>query len=263
MNRSSATVEQQIDAAARRIQAAGSILFITGAGISADSGLPTYRGISGLYENRNTEDGYSIEEALSSSVFRSRPEITWKYMAQVERGAHGKTFNAAHAAIAEIERRWPRVWTLTQNIDGFHTAAGSRNVIEIHGTMYRIRCEHCGAQQEIRDYRQLPTIPPPCSGCHQDMRPDVVLFGEMLPTEAVSVLQRELQIGFDLVVSVGTSSIFPYIMAPVMEARRQGIPTIEINPSKTTEISRWVDIHVQAGAAAAFQGIMPLLDNYH
>ena len=236
------------------IQESRSILFITGAGISADSGLPTYRGISGLYNDRTTEDGFAIEEALSGSMFRRRPEITWKYMAEIEAGARGKTFNRAHAVIAKIESSKPRVWVLTQNIDGFHGLAGSRNVIEIHGTMRRLRCTACGALRKIHSYENV-TIPPICEACTGLMRPDIVLFEEALPAAAIAELDRQLRQPFDLYVSVGTSSVFPYVVEPLILANRMGLPTIEINPAEETTISKLVDVHLQLGAADAFQQI--------
>ena len=107
----------------RALQRSQSILFVTGAGISADSGLPTYRGIGGLYDIELTEEGYPIEEVLSGPMFQANPELTWKYLGQIANAARGATYNRAHEVIAEIEQHFPRVWTLTQNVDGFHRSA--------------------------------------------------------------------------------------------------------------------------------------------
>jgi hypothetical protein len=112
---------------------ATSALFITGAGISADSGLPTYRGIGGLYEDATTEEGIAIEDALSGDMLRERPEVCWKYIHQIERACRGATWNRAHEVLALMEGRYERTWVLTQNVDGFHRRAGSKNVIEIPG----------------------------------------------------------------------------------------------------------------------------------
>lgn len=245
-------VPKLVGVAAQLLREASSILAITGAGISADSGLPTYRGINGLYDGRLTEDGITIEQALSAEMFRTRPELTWKYLRQVELGAHGKTFNRAHAVLAWLEQTKPRVWVLTQNIDGFHSAAGSQQVIEIHGTMRRVRCLQCGTRQAIESYTTLE-FPPRCPDCGGWQRPDVVLFGEFLPSEAFATLERELQRGFDLVLSIGTSSNFPYILQPILQARSQGLPTIEINPANETEISKLVTLHLPLRAAEALE----------
>jgi NAD-dependent deacetylase len=245
-------LSERIRSAAQLVRSAESILAITGAGISADSGLPTYRGVQGLYDGKLTEDGLTTEQALSARVFRTHPEITWKYMSQIESGARGKTFNRGHQVLAWLEQTKPRVWVLTQNIDGFHFAAGSRNVIEIHGTMHRIRCIECQRRERIDDYLGL-SLPPRCSACGGLQRPDVVLFDEYLPSEAIATLERETARGFDLYLSIGTSNTFPYILQPILQARSRGLPTIEINPAAETDISRLVTLHLPLGAAEALR----------
>ena len=243
-----ATVEH----VAQLLAAANSALFITGAGVSADSGLPTYRGIGGLYSDGDTEDGYPIEVALSGHMLQSRPDICWKHIARIEAACRGARFNSAHAIIAELEHRLDRVWVLTQNVDGFHRAAGSENVIEIHGNIHELVCTSCSARHTVADYAGLD-IPPKCAACGGLVRPDVVLFGEMLSFERVAMMRRELATGFDLVFSVGTTSVFPYIAGPVLSAP-EGITTIEINPGDT-EVSEAVDIRLRAGAAETFEAI--------
>ena len=229
-----------------------SILFITGAGISADSGLPTYRGIGGLYNTRETEDRMPIEEALSGYVFRKNPEITWKYIYQIEESCRGSKYNKAHEIISlfEKEKKFDRVWVLTQNIDGFHIHAGSQNVIEIHGNLYHLECTRCHHRKSVRDYSKLEEIPPNCPKCHSIMRPRVVLFGEILMPEDLEILQRELALGFDMIFSIGTTSIFPYIAIPVIEASRKNLPTAEINPDDT-EISYLVKYKLKSTAKEA------------
>lgn len=234
---------------ARELTKARRVLFVTGAGISADSGLPTYRGVGGLYNDEATEDGLAIEDALSGECLLLRPEITWKYLAQVQHNCHGVTPNAAHRAIAELERRLDVV-VLTQNIDSLHRKAGSTNVIEIHGTLEERYCAHCGAEADAGD----PAVPPRCARCGEIVRPRVVLFGEMLPTLALERLHGELARGFDMVFVVGTSAVFPYIAEPVMRAVRMRVPTVEINPGQTC-LSDLVRYHVRARAAEALPEI--------
>ena len=230
-----------------------SLLFITGAGISADSGLPTYRGIGGLYNMEHPQEGFSIEEILSGGMLRARPELTWKYLGQIERAARGATFNRAHQVIAEIEGRFERVWTLTQNIDGFHRRAGARNVLEIHGDLHNLSCTACALRTTVDDFSQL-AIPPRCPECQAILRPDVVLFGEMLPRETVGRLYEQLGAGFDAVFSIGTTSVFPYIAHPVELARRYGWASVEINPGES-RVSHLVDVKLALGAAAALDAI--------
>ena len=243
-----------LDTVAHLIDQARAPLFITGAGISADWGLPTYRGIGGLYHERLTDDGLTIEEALSGAMMEERPDIAWKYIAEIEANCRGATPNAAHRAIAALERDHPGLCVLTQNVDGLHAEAGSRNLIEIHGTVHRLRCVECPHSRRVPDFSEM-RIPPECPVCGGLMRPDVVLFGEMLPEDAVARLEAVLSNGVDLVVSIGTSSVFPYIAGPVWWARQAGIPTVEINPGDT-EVSSIVEHRVRMRAAEAMPEIL-------
>ncbi|MDR1350992.1 MAG: NAD-dependent deacylase [Zoogloeaceae bacterium] len=253
----SALSDETRRSAAREIAAllnrAGRVLFITGAGISADSGLPTYRGLGGLYENDLTAEGMPIEEALSGEMLLRRPEITWKYMAQIEENCRHAGPNAAHKLLAQWERELPYVMVLTQNVDGLHRAAGSENVVEIHGDLHRLRCMHCGLREAAPDLAGR-ALPPACPQCGKVMRPEVVLFGEMLPEAELGRLRTALDIGFDLVFSIGTTSVFPYIAQPVIQAMQAGIPTVEINPGRTS-LSAHVTYQLLLGAAAALTAI--------
>jgi NAD-dependent deacetylase len=242
-----------VERVAKVLGRAESVLFITGAGISADSGLPTYRGIGGLYDDGGTEDGVPIETALSGAMFAQNPALTWKYIGQIERTCRGARCNAAHEALAAFEGRVPRTWVLTQNVDGFHREAGSRNLIEIHGDIHDLGCVSCGWTRRVRSYEGL-SMPPRCPRCAKVIRPRVVLFGEMLPRNAVEALERELRRGFAAVVSIGTTSVFPYIAGPVRLASRAGIPTVEINPGRS-EVSSIVTHRLAARAAPAMEAI--------
>lgn len=246
---SSIVAETQFDAVAALISAAQRILFITGAGISADSGLPTYRGIGGLYHERLTNEGLTIEEALSGEMMERRPDIAWRYLAEIESNCRGALPNAAHRLIAGLEHEKPGVWVLTQNVDGLHRMAGSQKVIQIHGTVHHLRCTECPHQRSVVDFAGL-SIPPACPVCGGVLRPDVVLFGEMLPQKGIDRLAHVLETGIDLVVSIGTTSVFPYIAGPVWWAQQNGIPTVEINPGET-EVSGVVDHRLRVGAAEA------------
>ncbi|WP_437481580.1 NAD-dependent deacylase [Sorangium sp. So ce1014] len=247
-----------IEQASALLASARSALFITGAGVSAASGIPTYRGIGGLYGDKATDEGLAIEDALSGGMFQRRPEVTWKYIHQIERACRGARFNAAHAALARLERRIARCWVLTQNVDGFHRIAGSTNVIDIHGDIRHVLCTRCAYEAHVDDYAALAPCPR-CPECAAVLRPDVVLFGEMLPLEKVEVLRRELARGFDVVVSIGTSSLFPYITGPVLEAARSGVPTLEINPEPTT-ISTAVAVRLPMRAVEALEGILSRIE---
>jgi len=241
--------EKGIETVAAFLREASSVLFITGAGISADSGLPTYRGIGGLYEDAETPEGIPIEEALSGEMMRQNPALTWKYIHQIEASARGASFNRAHSILAEAERRFERVWVLTQNVDGLHRKAGSKNVIDIHGDVHDVLCTACEHRSTVEDYSHLAPLPL-CPDCGAPLRPDVVLFGELLPRKKVETLERELLRGFDVVFSIGTTSVFPYIARPVVEARMKRRATVEINPGETL-ISGEVDVKLEMRAAEA------------
>jgi NAD-dependent deacetylase len=245
-------METKHDRIAGELAKARRVLFVTGAGVSADSGLPTYRGVGGLYNDGMTEDSLSIEDALSGDCMETHPEITWKYLAQIERNCRGAQPNAAHLTIAALEDARDVV-VLTQNIDGLHLRAGSSEVIEIHGTLDERYCAHCGSVADARDR----DMPPRCSRCGRIVRPRVVLFGEMLPGEALDRLYREMARGFDMVFVIGTTAVFPYIAEPVMRAVRDGVPTVEINPART-HLSARVRHYLPERAASALPEIAEL-----
>lgn len=244
--------QQAVEAVADGWLQAKRVLFITGAGISAESGLPTYRGIGGLYDEAETEDNMPIEEALSGPMLLNRPDITWKHLLQIEQSCRGAHYNRAHAIIAELERDLD-VTVLTQNVDRFHTDAGSQNVIDIHGDVHDLHCTDCTYEITVPDYSDLQ-IPPHCPRCHALMRPSVVLFGEMLEEHKLSHLAMEFQAGFDMVISIGTSSLFPYIAEPMLAGQRAGITTVEINPDETN-VSHAAKYKFSASAVETLEAI--------
>jgi NAD-dependent deacetylase len=246
-----------VERVAARLAGARRLLFVTGAGMSADSGLPTYRGVGGLYDGIETQDGIPIEEALSGGAMRRDPALTWKYIMQIEQACRGAQPNPGHRAIAALEQRFAEVWVLTQNVDGLHREAGSQRIIDIHGDVRKLACTACAWRVEVSDYAGLSS-PPRCPDCNAILRPEVVLFGEMLPLDKVAVLQRELERGFDAVFSIGTSSVFPYIAEPVIAARMTGALTVEINPG-LSEVSDIVEERLAVGASDALSALAEVL----
>lgn len=241
-------MDKVIARVAQAIKQAERILLITGAGLSADSGLPTYRGLGGLY-NGHTAEGLPIEEALSGPMLQRDPALCWKYLAELGKACLGAQANAGHYAIAELQRRKPQCWLLTQNIDGYHRAAGSpmERVIEIHGELAPLYCQSCGAvDAELAEHLERP-LPPKCRQCAGVLRPPVVLFEEMLPEQAIGTLYDEVRKGFEVVISIGTSASFPYIVEPLLRTRQAGGFTVEINPQRT-DLSARVDVHLQGRA---------------
>ncbi len=247
------TIDEKTAWLGEQLRTARRILFITGAGISAESGLPTYRGIGGLYNDKLTKDNIPIEEALSGYMMQTRPELTWSYISEIEKACRGAKFNRAHSIIAEMENYFHGVCVLTQNIDGFHRDAGSENVIDIHGDIHNLFCPSCGYKEIHSDYSKLQ-IPPVCSNCSSTMRPDVILFGEYLDSKKLEKFEMEMREGFDAVFSIGTTSVFPYISRPIYEANMRKAITVEINPSDT-EVTDSVMIKIPTGAIEALSKI--------
>jgi NAD-dependent deacetylase len=245
--------DEAIARIAQTLARSRSILFITGAGISADSGLPTYRGIGGLYNVNTTEDGMPIERALSGEIIDEQPELTWKYLSQIEKNCRGAQPNRGHEVIAEMQEHFDRLWVLTQNVDGLHKVAGARNVIDIHGDLHQLVCMHCPYRCAVEDYSDL-SFPPRCPDCEGILRPDVILFGELLSERKVEQLFTEMKRGFDVVFSVGTTSVFPYIAEPVRFAAQLRSATIEINPD-VSRVTHLVDIKLAMRATPALEAI--------
>jgi len=242
------TIDQKkISEIARILHGCKSVFFITCAGMSADSGLPTYRGIGGLYDSGFTDEGVTIEDALSGEMMEARPDIAWKYIARIEESCRGARFNRGHEVIAEMARAFDRVTVLTQNIDGFHRDAGSADIIDIHGDLHDLVCTACERKETVPDFGGL-AIPPECPDCGALVRPEVVLFGEMLDPDKCDRIAAAWKEPYDIVFTVGTTSVFPYIAQPVMYAGYHGIPTVEINPGDT-QVSAQVDFRIRAGAA--------------
>jgi len=230
------------------------LLFITGAGLSAESGLPTYRGIGGLYDQNETEHGVPIEVALSGPMFRRKPELTWHHISHIEQAVRGVQPSSAHNLIAALERQH-EVVVLTQNVDGLHRAAGSTQIIDIHGDCRELMCTRCAHRETRANYDGL-SLPPTCPSCGAMVRPDVVLFEESLPEAKLSWLMRELARGFDAYFSIGTSSLFPYISGPIELAAKSSRLTIEINPEHTP-VSDVVDVKLACGASRGLAAIFP------
>lgn len=260
--------DDKLDAAAELLKQSNRVLFITGAGISADSGLPTYRGIGGLYNRRKTEEGYTIEECLSKTMLWEKPAVTWKHMRQLGLTIAKHRPNAAHGIMArwetEFAERGGKTVVVTQNVDGYHRVAGSRNVYEFHGSFGTIYCTDCpwvenfpiNAALVERLEQMRDSLPPRCPDCGGLVRPKVVLFEENLPLDEIEEFQYEFNggRGFDLVFAVGTSAMFPYIYGPFLMAASLGIPTIDINPAES-ELSQAARIHLPMTAAEALTEI--------
>jgi NAD-dependent deacetylase len=194
------------------------LLVLTGAGVSAESGVPTFRDANGLWEN------HSIEEVATPEGFEADPELVWRFYSERRRKAKTVAPNPGHDALAEAERRMgERFLLVTQNIDGLHQRAGSRRVIEIHGSLFRTRCFDCGLP-EFDDSEERLTVPR-CDACAGRLRPAVVWFGEMIDPEVLRAISRFLDDSRGhrlLFLAVGTSGAVYPAAGLVLEARGRG-----------------------------------------
>jgi NAD-dependent deacetylase len=218
--------------AAERLAQTKYLVVITGAGISNESGIPTFRGANGLWKN------YRAEELATPYAFECDPETVWKWY-DWRRGIIGQAEpNPGHQAIKELEDKFENFLLITQNVDGLHGRAGNKKMIEIHGNLWRVRCTKGGETSMLMDV-PLQEIPPRCS-CGALLRPDVVWFGESLPIEALDVSSKALEMCDTLVVAGTSGAVYPVASFP-QEVKRHGGFVIEIN-TEETPISAFADI---------------------
>jgi NAD-dependent deacetylase len=227
-----------IDAVAVLLGQAKSALVITGPAMMADSGLHNYRGFPGLHHKR-PDYAKAFEAALSIETLRAKPELTWKYLLAMDAAVRAVEPNRGHEVLVQLGKKIPRFTVMTTNVDRLLQRAGARNVIEMHGALHDLLCTTCELSQRHQRFDRLK-IPPKCATCGSVLRPDMPLFGEPLPADPFTRLQAELDAGFDIVFSVGVGTMFPYLARPLLVAKSEGIPTIEIGV-QPTELSEVVD----------------------
>ena len=230
--------QDPISQARRLIESADRITALTGSGVSAESGVPTFRGAGGVWED------VPVEKVASPTGFAADPDGVWRFYCERRAQYAAVKPNAGHLALAELERSLVddgRTFTLiTQNIDGLHSAAGSTNVIEIHGTALFDRCNDCAYRQPVLP--DPPDSPPICPDCGGLLRPDVVWFGEQLPAAALAAAAEACHT-CDLFLSIGTSALVQPVASFIHLALQRSARTIEIN-ADPTPISGLVDVSV-------------------
>ncbi len=246
-----ASTDQDATARARQcVGAARSITVLTGAGISAESGIPTFRdAMTGLWAKFRPED------LATPEAFRRNPRMVWEWYAGRREKVAGVSPNAGHRALAAIEvacaMRGAEFTLVTQNVDGLHHAAGSRNVHELHGNIRRVKCFERG--HPASTWPAGEPVPPRCAECGSPLRPDVVWFGEMLP-------EGELEHAFaaarrcDVFLSVGTSGLVEPAASLPLLALEHGAVVIEVNPDPTPLTGRATIV-----LAAAAGAVLPRL----
>jgi NAD-dependent deacetylase len=226
----------ELDRVRALVREARSVVVMTGAGISAESGVPTFRGPEGLWKT------FTPEELATPEAFERDPRLVWEWY-DWRRGLIGQAKpNLGHYALVTLEKRVPEFTLITQNVDGLHALAGSRRVLEIHGNLWRTRCVSCRATRESRE-TPLARLPPRC-GCEGLLRPDVVWFGEPLPLDVVKAATKAIEV-CDLMLVVGTSGVVQPAASFGDRALARGVPMVEVNPEPTP---------LSAGCAHALRG---------
>jgi NAD-dependent deacetylase len=238
---------KDIAAAAAALRGAERVAVLTGAGVSAESGVPTFRGEHGLWRQ------FRAEELATPEAFARDPKLVWEWydwrrglIADVEP-------NPAHRTLAKWESRFPDFGLITQNVDGLHRRAGSRNILELHGNIWKMRCTSEGTRSENLE-TPLAEIPPRCPACSALLRPDVVLFGESLDPD---VLDRAAEWSSlcRVMLVVGTSAVVQPAASLPLRAAAAGALIIEINPAPTP-LTDLADISLQGKAGE----ILPRID---
>ena len=238
--------EQGVRELARKLADAERVSVLTGAGVSAESGVPTFRGPQGLWKTHRPE------ELATPEAFARDPKMSWEWYDWRRQKLAACKPNAGHDALVRLEQSVNEFTLVTQNVDGLHRAAGSRNVQELHGNVWRLRCTSCSHNAE--DFRvPLPEIPPRCA-CGSLLRPDVVWFGEMLPqgplSRSVSAMSSS-----DAVLVVGTSAlVHPAASLPVL-AKQAGALVIEVNMEETP-MSSMADVTLLGPSAVRLPELM-------
>jgi NAD-dependent deacetylase len=233
---------------ARQIKDAEKLVFVTGAGISQESGIPTFRGKDGHWRK------YDPMQLATIDAFYENPRLVWEWYEERRRNILAAQPNKGHFAIAEIAKQ-KQVVVLTQNIDGLHQRAGSKSVFELHGSIIRIKCTVCDYKDNITS--KFDSLPPKCR-CGNILRPDVVWFGEPLPQDIWAEAIRHAQ-GCDVMIIAGTSLVVsPANQLPV-HAKQNGATLIEVNPEKTV-MSSDMDLSVRETSANALPHLVSLLE---
>ncbi len=243
------------DRLAELIRSAGSVVALTGAGISVPSGIPDFRSPgTGLWANVDPM------EVAHISVWRREPERFWAFYGQRFAALEGKQPNGAHRALAELEATGRLDAVITQNIDGLHAAAGSRDVIEVHGSIASASCLGCGARYPLADTRERAEADadgvPRCE-CTRPLKPDVVLFGEMLDEAAIG-RASDLAAGADLLLCIG-SSLEVYPVAGLPEVTLEAGGQIAVVTRSSTPFDRFAAVRLDGDVEEELAAVLEVL----
>jgi len=232
-----------------RLRNAKKIVVVTGAGISQESGIPTFRGKDGLWKKHDPMKLATID------AFYDDPKLVWEWYEDRRKNILSAKPNPGHTAIAELEK-FAKVVILTQNIDGLHQKSGSTNVLELHGSIIRIKCTVCDYKDEISS--RFEELPPRCK-CGEILRPDVVWFGESLPQDVWSEAIIHSN-SCDVMIIAGTSLVVSPANTLPIYAKQNNALLIEVNPEKTI-MSTDMDLSLKTTSANALPKLVSIFKN--
>lgn len=252
------SIAEHIDSVATRLSDANRAVALTGAGVSTASGLPSYRGADGIW-------GEEFDPtAFRYGRFQSDPGGFWRDRSEMHERVYGGDIepNAAHDALAELDRTGVLDAVITQNIDGLHDAAGTESVIELHGNAHRVTCQSCGAEydaasvfERVRDGE----VPPHCPSCGGMLKPDIVLFGEQLPTDPLEAARRHARAA-DVFLAVGSSlTVEPAASLPRV-ATQEGATLVVVN-FQETPLSGQADYTLRADVTEVLPAVAQALSS--
>lgn len=233
-----------LQAARARLSTATRVAVLTGAGVSAESGIPTFRDAqTGLWAR------FTPEDLASPRAYARDPDFVWSWYAERYATCLACGPNAAHRALARLEQQVGAGFNLvTQNVDGLHARAGSRNLTELHGNLASARCERCGHVQALPSPAEF-TPPSTCERCSSRARPNIVWFGELLPEQALETAWAAFEAA-EVALVIGTSSLVQPAASLGLLAKQAGAYLIEVNPDETP-LTLHADLHLRSGAVAA------------
>jgi len=240
---------KMFDTVAQKLKDSRKIVFVTGAGISQESGIPTFRGKDGYWRK------YDPMKLASIDAFYDDPKLVWEWYEDRRKNILSVKPNEGHFAISQMEE-FKDVVILTQNIDGLHQRSGSTNVLELHGSIIRIKCTVCDFIDNITE--NFESLPPKCK-CGSMLRPDVVWFGEPLPQNIWQSAIKEASI-CDVMIIVGTSLVVSPANTLPVYAKQNGAILIEVNPEKTV-MSNDMALSIQATSAEVLPKMLSIFKN--
>jgi NAD-dependent deacetylase len=245
-------IEDGLDLVAERLRRARRVTVLTGAGVSAASGVPTFRGAGGLWRSFRSED------LATAQAFERDPAMVWEWYAWRREAIASARPNAAHDVLGAWSRRWRGCVVITQNVDDLHVRVGTRGLVRLHGSLWELSCwRGCGAPTWRNEVVPLPELPPLCPSCGGLARPAVVWFGEALPTAMIDAAVAACEC--DVFLSVGTSSLVYPAAAFLTRARLRGAFAVEIN-TEPTPVTGQVDLALTGPADQVLMRVERLLE---